>query len=654
VARSIGELGSDFGQVRTPRTRGITIEGHRAEIRTPFPSPEDWRDIWIYFVMVDRFDNPMAPPRHDPWDGEHGSFQAGTLAGVRGRLGYLKELGAGAVWLSPVLKNCQFDEGSYHGYGIQDFLVVDPRFCSDPERARTEPAFAEGELRQLVDEAHARGLYVILDIVLNHTGDVFEYEGFGSEAPWRDDPPYPIRWRDQEGRGRPDWNEAPADPPADAAVWPAELRRNDAFRRRGNAFTRPGALGELGGDFFSLKELATDLRDEDGGFPVRATLIRAHQSAIARFDLDGFRIDTLKYVERDFARVFGNAMREFALSIGKRNFFTFGEVYDEEDKIAGFIGRPASDAGDLIGVDAALDFPLFFRLPGVAKGLLAPKELAAMYERRKQVQAGVISSHGEASGFFVTFLDNHDQNQRFYFSDTADPHRFDDQVTLALGCLFGLQGIPCLYYGTEQGLHGAGGRPEAVREALWGKPGAFDLTHPFAQACRDFTRVRAANPALRYGRQYFRPISGDGVHFGLSSFPGGVVAFSRVLNDLETLVVANTNTESAWSGEVIVDRFLHKPGAAFVLAYSNKGDSVAVPPEPVSDKLPGQVQIHEVSGAVTSGPARTLTVSPQPDEVQILTGGRLAAANAAAEGPEELLEQGRVGSGRRGRRSSRP
>ena len=66
--------------------------------------------------------------------------------------------------------------------------------------------------------------------------------------------------------------------------------------------------------------------------------------------------------------------------------------------------------------------------------------------------------------------------ERIRFVDPANPHKFDDQVTLGLGCLYSLPGIPCLYYGTEQGLHGDG-NDEAVREALWGGPG-FDRTNP--------------------------------------------------------------------------------------------------------------------------------------------------------------------------------
>jgi hypothetical protein len=73
----------------------------------------------------------------------------------------------------------------------------------------------------------------------------------------------------------------------------------------------------------------------------------------------------LKFIEPDFALVFGDAIREFALEIGKANFFTFGEVYDDEFKIAKFIGRRTNDDGDMVGVDAALDFPLFATVPVV-------------------------------------------------------------------------------------------------------------------------------------------------------------------------------------------------------------------------------------------------------------------------------------------------
>src|ERR1700690_3224347 len=104
-----------------------------------FPSPLDWRDQWIYFLMVDRFNNPAAPPVHQPFDDpDFAAFQGGNFAGIQQQLPYIKGLGAGAVWISPVLTNVLFDPGTYHGYGIRDFLHADPRFAQDAANADGE------------------------------------------------------------------------------------------------------------------------------------------------------------------------------------------------------------------------------------------------------------------------------------------------------------------------------------------------------------------------------------------------------------------------------------------------------------------------------------------------------------------------------------
>jgi glycosidase len=575
-----------------------------------FPSPEEWRDQCIYFLLVDRFNNPGAPPRNSPFDAKFDQFQGGTFNGIRQKLGYLKDLGIGALWLSPVLKNCQFDAHSYHGYGIQNFLAVEPRFASSPQNA-------ESELRGLVDAAHNLGIYVILDIVLHHAGNVFEYVIGGqgqAEAAWQDQPKLAVRWRDATGAGNPAWTQAPLNPPLDAAVFPDELRRDLLFTQRGNAMSNGF---HPNGDFNSLKGIDSDVQ-ENGLQPAHIALIRAYQYIIAKFDIDGFRIDTLKFISSDFERIFGNAMREFALSAGKKNFFTFGEVFDNENTIALFIGRNTTATGDVVGVDAALDYPLFFTLPGVLKGLEAsPTDLANIFENRKRIEQNVLTSHGEAGQYFVTFLDNHDQGQRFGFTG---PTQMLDQIAMGLGVLSSLQGIPCFYYGTEQGLSGHKDPQHQddsmVREALWGKPNPFDVTHPLCQAFQKILKVRNEQPALRYGRQYFRPLSGDGSNFGLSPFPAGIIAFSRVLNDQELVVVANTNTQSGFAGEVIVDRQLNPAGSLYHVLYTNKGAGGGA--IPVLDKPQGSVTINEVNGTVTNGPARTVRVQLGPSEVQFL------------------------------------
>ncbi len=291
----------------------------------PFPSPADWRDKWIYFLMVDRFNNKDAPPLHQPFDDPgFDGFQGGKYSGIKDKLPYLKKLGVGAIWLSPVLKNLQFSK-IYHGYGIHDFLHAEPRFADNPEKA-------DDELRDLVNAAHAENIYIIFDIVLNHTGDVFAYE-------------------------------------CDAA----DKTCNESHGS---------------GDFASLKQMWTK------NPMLQNVLIRAYQYVVARFDVDGFRIDTLRYLQGDLPRLFGNAIREFAQRIGKQNFFTFGEVFDPqaEEDIARFIGRNTRDADELVGVDAAVDVPVYEVLRKVTKGFSPPSDLVSMFHFRKEKERDVLSS----------------------------------------------------------------------------------------------------------------------------------------------------------------------------------------------------------------------------------------------------------------------
>jgi len=122
---------------------------------------------------------------------------------------------------------------------------------------------------------------------------------------------------------------------------------------------------------------------------------------------------------------------------------------------------------------------------------------------------------------------------------------------------------------------------------------------------------------LKYGRYYFRPISGDGVNFGLSPFQTGILAFSRILNDQEVLVVASTIPDSSFTGDVIVDFNINGANPAYHVLYSNKcntGKTVG----PVALKFGGSLTINEVDGAVNHGPVRSLRLALQPREVQIL------------------------------------
>lgn len=518
-----------------------------------FPSPRDWRDVFIYFLLVDRFDNnqhnlpaydPASTPRgRDPEQG--GVFQGGNLKGIVRRLDYLQGLGANAIWLSPVLKNRQEKNDTYHGYGIQDFLEVDPRFGT------TE------DLQELVRQAHARGMYVILDIILNHTGDNWAYPG---------DQPYYF-WR--EARGPFEfgfWRQV--DPTAglqkDDAVWPREFQDLDCYKRRGQIRNWNDADEAIDGDFLSLKEL--DINQT----AVLNSLINAYKYWIAVTDVDGFRVDTVKHMESSAAAIFCNAIREYAKRIGKHHFFIFGEIVGDDLTIQRYLGRNSRIEGTterFPSLDAALDFPLYFVLEEAIKGFSGPALLRERYERFRTLYA----DHGAAGEHFVTFVDNHDQMVRPYRRFMYQ-NPYPNQAILAIGYLLTSQGVPCIYYGTEQGFDGGGDHDRYVRECMFGGQwGAFEtvghhcfnVEHPIYRAIARIAEIRGREPALRYGRQYFREISGNGTDFGHPIDGRCTLAYSRILDETEIVIAMNLDSE-ARRDVVTVDAHLSPIGHQLV------------------------------------------------------------------------------------------
>jgi len=522
--------------------------------RKPFPSPGDWRDQVMYFLLVDRFDNNQenippydpksAPKNRDPKQGK--LFQGGNIKGITRRLDYIKNLGCNAIWLSPIFKNRQEKNDTYHGYGIQDFLDVDKRFGTIED------------LQELVKQAHNRNMYVIQDIIINHTGDNWAYPGDYPYYYWKDAPgPFDLDfWREVDHA--PGFQE-------DDAVWPEELQNPEYYKRRGQITNWEDTDQAVNGDFLTLKEL--DVTNND----VLSTLIKAYKYWIRTADIDGFRVDTVKHMEDSATAIFCNAVREYAKRIGKQNFFIFGEVVGSDEDIHKYIGRNSRIEGTnerFPSLDACLDFPLYFDLEEVIKGFRNPSVLRERYERFKTQYA----DHGEAGRYFVTFLDNHDQMSRPYrrfLHNNFHPR----QAVLAIGYLLTSQGIPCIYYGTEQGFDGGGTDNDChVRECMFGgKWGAFETTgvhffnekHEIYKGINSVARIRNQEPALRYGRQYFREISADGSTFGHPVDGKSTLAFSRVLDTDEVLVAINLDV-SERQDCIIVEKNLTPPGSKMI------------------------------------------------------------------------------------------
>src|SRR5918999_2092157 len=207
-----------------------------------YPSPADWRDEVLYFLLVDRFSDEAPRPLLDRrnlraarprlpngqdwrWD----RWQGGTIRGVKSRLDYLKNLGVSTLWLSPVFKQ-RGHLDTYHGYGIQDFLEVDPRFGS------------RQDLVDLVAEAHAQGLRIILDIIFNHSGHNWLYP---ANTPGGPDTPVYTTGRHSFGTLR----DAQGQPVAaiqgrEDGVWPSEFQDVDYYTRAGNGNLGAGDIND--------------------------------------------------------------------------------------------------------------------------------------------------------------------------------------------------------------------------------------------------------------------------------------------------------------------------------------------------------------------------------------------------------------------------
>lgn len=521
------------------------------------PSPADWRDHVIYFLLVDRFDDGKRVPAYDGGGGDTtrdprlgNGIHGGTLKGITRRLGYLRSLGITTLWLSPVLKNRVDPGGSLHGYAIQHFLAVDPRFGT------------LNDLKTLVAKAHAMGICVVLDIVINHSGDNWAYEHDSHPTYAQDGRTYPFGfWRADHPQGS--FTE-------DDAVWPAELQSPECYSRRGGVTNWLDAEQAVHADFFNLKDF--NLSNP----VVLETLIAVYKYWILEADIDGYRIDTVKHVTAPEAVTFFNAIKEFAESIGKKNFLLFGEIVDSDAAISKYVGRQTSKGERLQALDASLDFPLYFVLEEVLKGFSDPKVLRDRYEWAKASY-----SYTDVSDCFVTFLDNHDQMARPYKRFLYNvPDR--SQVLLGIAYLFTAPGIPTLYYGTEQGFNG-GGEPgpyqdNQIRECMfggrWGAFGTsgmhfFNTQHPLYRATAHMASIRAAEPALRYGRLYFREVSEDGSTFFYPKKEKGMLAYSRILDRDEIIIVLNLRHES-YENHVVVDRELTPPGTALVNMLNKK------------------------------------------------------------------------------------
>lgn len=292
----------------------------RAE--TTAPAPFSWQNATVYFVLTDRFVN--GDPSNDNSYGRHkdgmqeiGTFHGGDLKGLTSKLDYLQQLGVNALWISSPLEQIHgwvgggtkgdFPHYAYHGYYTQDWTRLDANMGS------------EADLHTLVDEAHKRGIRILFDVVMNHTGyatlaDMQEYQ-FGAlyvqgaerkkvlGDRWTD-------WRPGPGQSWHSFNDFInfSDKAAWENWWGKKWIRTDI-----GDYDNPG-FDDLTMSLAFLPDLKTESTTPSGlpnfyrhkpdtaareipGYTPRDYLTHWLSQWVRDYGIDGFRVDTAKHVE---------------------------------------------------------------------------------------------------------------------------------------------------------------------------------------------------------------------------------------------------------------------------------------------------------------------------------------------------------------------
>lgn len=302
----------------TPSTKSgglVLLELAQQQIKDT-AEPLNWRNANIYFVMVDRFKN--GDPNNDRSYGrqkdgkdEVGTFHGGDLKGVIDKLDYIQSLGTDALWLSPIVEQIHgfvgggekgsFPFYAYHGYWTRDFTKIDENFGQ------------EEDLALLVKEAHKRGMKVLLDAVVNHSGYAsladLQFDKVNVVAANNH---WPVKWSKWEPNNDENWHSYNSNIDYSSPKW-ADWWGPDWIRADFPYHKKPGS-GDITMSLAGLPDFITESEksvsppkwlldnpktrvEHRENFTVSDYLIEWQTDWVKRFGIDGFRVDTVKHVE---------------------------------------------------------------------------------------------------------------------------------------------------------------------------------------------------------------------------------------------------------------------------------------------------------------------------------------------------------------------
>jgi len=439
----------------------------------PIEGTFDWRSAVLYFVFVDRFNNGDTNN-----DGkvsgveEPANFQGGDYAGVIAKIkeGYFDKLGVNALWLTVPMDNTNnsgighdgHQYSAYHGYWPVDLDKTEEHFGS------------EDELQQLIDEAHARGIKVLLDYAMNH---VHSDAGIYSQNPdWF----WPLDYNGQQcvcGGGC-DWN--------------------DDYEQKRCWFT----------------SYLPDWNFQNNA--ARAFSVNNAISWVQKYGVDGFRLDAVKHIETQWLLDLRKRVREEIEPVSGEHFYMVGETFESgnRDILKFYVGDDR--------LDGQFDFPL----RAVAVDVLLRRS-GTMHD----LDAFLSTNDTYYPGIMSTFLGNHDiarivhtaEDQPWGAWDAGQPWDAPPALPaysapferLAVGFTFLMttKGIPLIYYGDEIGMAGAGD-PDNRRFMQWSGLSEYQLT--LRTHLEKLGAIRRDHPALWRGFRSTIAVTNDTYAYSMS------------------------------------------------------------------------------------------------------------------------------------------
>lgn len=357
----------------------------------------------LYFILVDRFFDGDPSNNTDVDKSNPLAYHGGDFAGIIQKIPYLKHIGVTALWISPAYENIHLPESKsfgYHGYWPLHYDKVDPHLYSENSKY---PLGSRLYLKDLVDELHANGIKLILDMVVNHTGY--------NHPALKNDLSTPLRL---------DW------------------------------FNPESIQSDEEGRMWGLPDLDQDNVD------VRDYFLQNTLEWIEQTGIDGIRMDTVKHVERSFWYHYKTMLK------GKFDHLSLlGEVLDNDvSRLADFQKYFAFDHLFDFPLQKAIT-DVFIKGAGM-KAICSPDftgekgilDYDPQYTNHNKLVT-LLDNHDLPRRFMTEAIEQFGTK-----SNAVSAYK------MALTFLFTVRGIPQIYYGTEFGLEGAGD-PDNRRDMPW-------------------------------------------------------------------------------------------------------------------------------------------------------------------------------------------